>query len=64
MLIQMLFIAKNGLVQFVEANRGILLTEICLITLVTAFGITVFILQIKRLGERRSSDKQERRRQT
>ena len=56
MLIQMLLIAIYGLVNFVENNRAILITEISLTTLIIFFGIFVFIIQLKRLGEKRNSD--------
>jgi hypothetical protein len=56
MLIQMLLIAFNGLVQFVEDNHVILFIEILLTILITSFGISVFIVQLRRLGEKRSSD--------
>jgi hypothetical protein len=51
MLIQMVLIANNGLVQFVEGNQAILITEKILTILITLFGIVVFIFQLKRLGE-------------
>jgi hypothetical protein len=56
MLIQMLLIAIYGLVNFVENNRAILITEISLTTLIIFFGIFVFIIQLIRLGEKRNSD--------
>jgi amino acid transporter len=60
MLIQMILIATHGLVQFVEGNQTILITEIILTILITVFGIFVFIGQLKRLGEKRNSDYPER----
>ena len=54
--IQMLVIARNGAVQFVEENRAILLGEIVLTALVCLVGITVFIMQLRRLRERRRDD--------
>ena len=56
MLVQMILIAMNGLVQFVENNPLILAVEIILTVLITVFGIFVFIVQLKRLGEKRNSD--------
>ena len=56
MLIQMLLIAIYGLVNFVENNRAILITEISLTTLIIFFGIFVFVIQLIRLGEKRNSD--------
>jgi hypothetical protein len=61
MLIQMLLIAFYGLVQFVEGNQVLLIVEIFLTILITSFGLTIFIVQLRRLGERRNSDQQERR---
>jgi membrane protein YdbS with pleckstrin-like domain len=60
MLIEMILIATNGLVQFVENNPLILGAEIILTVLITIFGIFVFIIQLKRLGEKRNSDSRER----
>jgi hypothetical protein len=62
MLVQMILIAVHGLVQFVENNQAILIIEIILTTLITFFGIFVSILQLRRLGENRSSDSRENRR--
>jgi len=55
-----ILIATNGLVQFVENNPLILGAEIILTVLITIFGIFVFIIQLKRLGEKRNSDSRER----
>jgi hypothetical protein len=62
MLVQMILIAVHGLVQFVENNQAILIIEIVLTTLITFFGIFVSIVQLRRLGENRSSDSRENRR--
>jgi hypothetical protein len=62
MLIQMLLIASNGTVRFGENNQVILLIEIALTILISVFGIAVFVIQIFRLNEKRSSDETERRR--
>lgn len=56
MLIQMILIALNGVVQFAENNKTILIIEIILTALITLFGILVFVIQLRRLGENRSSD--------
>jgi amino acid transporter len=63
-LIEMILIATNGLVQFVENNPLILAVEIILTVLITIFGIFVFIIQLKRLGEKRNSDNRNGRRQS
>jgi uncharacterized BrkB/YihY/UPF0761 family membrane protein len=57
-LIQMILIALNGSVHFVEFNPVILWLEIAVSLLITIFGIYVLIVQIQRLGERRRNDKQ------
>lgn len=56
MLIQMILVALNGVVQFAENNKTILIIEIVLTTLITFFGIFVFIIQLRRLSENRNSD--------
>jgi len=62
MLVEMVLIATNGLVQFVENNPLILAVEIILTVLITVFGLFVFVVQLKRLGEKRKSDNINRRR--
>ena len=57
-LIQMILIAVNGAVYFVEGNSVILWIEIAISLLITIFAIYVLIRQIQRLGERRREDKQ------
>jgi amino acid transporter len=64
MLIQMILIALNGVVQFAENNKTILIIEIVLTTLITFFGIFVFIIQLRRLGENRSSDRRNSQNKT
>jgi membrane protein implicated in regulation of membrane protease activity len=54
--IHMALIATNGAVYFVEANPVILWTEIAVTVLISLFGIVVFAMQLRRLGERRRSD--------
>jgi hypothetical protein len=61
MLIQMILVATRGQVAFVESNQAILLTEILLTVLITSFGVSVFVIQLRRLGEKRSSDGRRRR---
>jgi hypothetical protein len=58
-LIQMLVIAKNGSVKFVEYNQTVLTIEIALVALISIFGIFILFMQIKRLGEKRSVDRKE-----
>jgi hypothetical protein len=59
--VQMIVIAINGSVIFVEHNPGILLFEIILSSLICIFGIIVFVIQWRRLGERRKNDGAEQR---
>ena len=59
--IHMILIWKNGVVQFIEENPVILLAEIVMTILITLFAIAVLIIQIYRLGERRSRDKRRGR---
>ncbi len=56
-LIQLLAIARNGSIQFVEENPFILLAEIILAALIGAFAIIVLFPQIVKLGEKRSGDR-------
>jgi uncharacterized BrkB/YihY/UPF0761 family membrane protein len=56
-LIQMILIAVNGAVYFIEANSVILWIEISASLLITIFAIYVLIRQIQRLGERRREDR-------
>jgi hypothetical protein len=60
-LIQLLFIAGNGSVQFIENKPIILFSEIGLVILVIIFSLFVFLNQVKRLGEKREIDTAERR---
>ncbi|MBI4303600.1 MAG: hypothetical protein HY665_04615 [Chloroflexi bacterium] len=64
-LIHMLLIAAYGSVYFVERNPFILWGEIVATIVITVFAVTVLVLQIQRLGERRRSEDrgQERRQQ-
>jgi len=57
-LIQMILIAVNGAVYFVEGSSVILWIEIAVSLVITIFAIYVLIRQIQRLGERRREDKQ------
>jgi len=54
--VHMILIAKYGELRFVEANPVILYGEIGATALITLFAATVFILQWKRLGEKRRAD--------
>jgi hypothetical protein len=54
--LQMLLIARDGEIRFVEANHAILYMEIALCALIIIFAVVIFILQFKRLSEKRRSD--------
>ena len=56
-LVQMILIAANGAVHFIECNSVILWLEIAVSLLITIFAIYVLIRQIQRLGERRREDR-------
>ena len=58
-LLHMITIAVYGSVYFVENNPFILWAEITASLLITIFAIIVLALQIRRLGERRRSDRNE-----
>jgi phosphotransferase system glucose/maltose/N-acetylglucosamine-specific IIC component len=60
MLVQMILIATNGVIQFVEYNTVILTMEIILTLFITSFGAFVFIIQLRRLREKRNSDDRSR----
>lgn len=55
--VHMILILLNGEVCFEEPNSAILYAEIIMTALVIIYSITVFALQWKRLGERRSGDR-------
>ena len=56
-LVHMTIIAISGSVYFVENNPWILWAEISVSILITVFAIFILIMQIQRLGERRSADR-------
>lgn len=55
-IIHMVLIAKNGHVYFVEENPVVLYGEIAATVVITLFAIVVFVIQYKRLRERRKGD--------
>jgi membrane protein YdbS with pleckstrin-like domain len=61
-LVHMSIIAISGSVYFVENNPWILWTEIIISIFITLFAISILVMQIQRLGERRSADRTEDRR--
>lgn len=56
-LLQMIIIAVNGSAYFIENNNLILYGEIAVIALIIMFALYILIAQIRRLGERRSTDR-------
>jgi hypothetical protein len=54
--VHMILVAANGSVYFVESNQLVLWLEISVTVLICLFGIAVFAMQLRRLGERRNSD--------
>ena len=54
--IHMVLIAKSGHVYFIEENPVVLYGEIAATVLITLFAIVVFVIQYKRLRERRKGD--------
>jgi len=54
--VQMFLVAQNGEVRFVEENSVLLYVEIGACVLILLFAITVFVLQLRRLGEKRRDD--------
>jgi len=56
-LVHMSIIAVSGSVYFVENNDFILWTEIAITILITVFGLYILVMQIRRLGERRTGER-------
>jgi membrane protein YdbS with pleckstrin-like domain len=56
-LFQMIIIASEGSAYFIENNAFILYGEVAIIALIIFFAIYVFIIQIRRLSERRGTDR-------
>ena len=49
-------IAQNGQISFIETNPWILYGEIAATVLITLFAVSVFIIQYRRLNEKRRED--------
>jgi membrane protein implicated in regulation of membrane protease activity len=60
-LAQMILIAANESIQFVEYNRPLLFFEITLSAFICLFALVVFVIQLRRLGERRKNDERDMR---
>ena len=62
-LLQMVIIAREGSAYFIENNHLILYGEITVVAFILIFALYVLITQIRRLDERRRTDRSEDRRQ-
>jgi membrane protein YdbS with pleckstrin-like domain len=60
-LLQMAIIAKEGSAYFIENNNMILYGEISAAFLIIVFGLYILITQMNRLGERRASDRGDKK---
>ena len=60
-LIHMLVIASAGSIYFVENNPAILWSEISASVVIMVFAVSILVLQIRRLGERRGDDRNRNR---
>jgi ABC-type nickel/cobalt efflux system permease component RcnA len=56
-LVHMSIIAMCGAIYFIERDPFILWSEITAAVLITLFGIYVLAMQLRRLGERRGTDR-------
>lgn len=59
-LVQLTLIAVRDRICFAEDNASILLTEIAIVVLIALFAVAVFIMQYRRLTEKRSGDTREK----
>jgi uncharacterized BrkB/YihY/UPF0761 family membrane protein len=59
-LIHMITIAVSGSVYFIENNPFILWGEISISVLITIFAVYILVIQIRKLGERRETDRRGR----
>lgn len=55
--VQLTLIAVLGEISFTETNAGILYAEIAATVLVTLFAVLVFVIQYRRLNEKRAGDR-------
>lgn len=58
-LVQFTLIAVRGQICFAENNAAILFAEIAIVALIALFAVAVFIMQYRRLAEKRSGDTRE-----
>ena len=55
-IVQLTLIAINGHICFEEDNRAVLYLEITAMGLIAIFALVVFVIQYRRLGEKRSGE--------
>jgi membrane protein implicated in regulation of membrane protease activity len=58
--VQLTLIAVHGQICFAETNAAILYGEIAGMVLIALFAIVVFVMQYRRLIEKRASDERQR----
>lgn len=59
-IIQLTLIAINGRICFEESNRAVLYLEIAAVGLIGIFALVVFVIQYRRLGEKRAGEDRRR----
>lgn len=55
-IIQLSLIAVNGHICFQEENRAVLYLEITAVSLIGVFALVAFVIQYRRLGEKRAGE--------
>ena len=58
--VQLTLIAVHGQICFEEDNSAVLLLEIAAVSFVAIFALVVFVIQYRRLGEKRSGEDRRR----
>ncbi len=58
--IQLVLIAINGQICFEEGNRAVLYVEIAAVAFIGLFALAVFVIQYRRLGEKRAGEDRRR----
>jgi hypothetical protein len=57
--VQLTLIAVRGQICFAETNAAILYGEIVAVVLIGVFAVAVFVMQYRRLTEKRASDNRQ-----
>ena len=60
--VQLTLIALRGRICFEETNSSILYGEIAVVVLIAVFALAVFVVQYRRLAEKRASDDRQQER--